>query len=184
MKNHRVTDRNHSYTKQSGVTLIVVLVILVVMTFLGLGAMSDNNVQLSMVRNSQMQNSAYVAALTEINAQLDSINANPVGADDQIIISLVQSDTAADRSRTLTVADADLDVLLDDVLGAAEYAAYTTDITLTEPNVDFDPKLAGFTAKAGGTIKFYMMQFVSTASVNNTGAESSQVQAFSYIGAK
>ena len=74
---------------QSGITLVVVLVILVAMTFLGLGAMSDSNLQLSMVRNAQLQNRAHNAALSEVNAQIDFINENNPGETDPTILAVI-----------------------------------------------------------------------------------------------
>ena len=124
---------------QRGATLVVVLVILVAMTFLGLGAMNDNSLQVSMVRNSQLQTGAYTAALTEINAQLDVINNNNANQVDQIILNLVQTNTTTDdegvasRSIDVTALEGQVSLELDNILGD-EFEHYETSLSLEEPN--------------------------------------------------
>lgn len=60
--------------RQQGATLLVSLVILTVLTFLGLNAMTDVGLQSSMVRNNQLGMMAYNTALSEINAQIHLVN--------------------------------------------------------------------------------------------------------------
>lgn len=178
---------------QTGATLVVVLVILIVMTFLGLGAMSDTNLQLAMVRNSQLQTGAYTAALTEINAQLDQINNNEETDTDQIILDLVQAPTVVDGAtgfdtRSLSAdsdtapADNDFALLLGGVLGA-DAAFYTTDITLSEPNANSFLPVAGMSLSPDSTVRWLVMEFNSSATIDNTGTRSDQVQGFKYLSA-
>jgi|GEM_PF-2960505 len=175
---------------QRGATLIVVLVILIVMTFLGLGAMSDTNLQLAMVRNSQFQTGVYTAALTEINAQLDVINNNSESDTDQLILDLVQTPTALNdgvESRSLNSQGAeadghDFDLLLASVLGDdAEH--YNTSLSITEPNANSFLPVEGMSLSPDSTVKWLVMEFNSTASIANTGTQSDQVQGFKYLSA-
>lgn len=171
--------------RQKGATLIVVMVLLIVMTFLGLGGMSNSNLQLSMVRNSQMQTSAYTAALTEINAQMNVINSNAQGADDQLIIDLVNAAPEPDGSRILTgvvapdPAQPEFEILLDDVLEAADYAAYDTTLSVVQIS-SIGGAVSGFRIN-NAPVDLLPMQFISNVSVKNTGAQSVQVQAFNYM---
>lgn len=173
-----------SKKSQSGATLIVVLVILIALTFLGLGGMSDSNIQLAMVRNSQFQTGVYTAALTEINAQIDAINTNNETDNDTIILNLVQtattvSDGIASRFNEYT---ANEDLFIDDVLGANK-ASYTTTLTLTEPNADAFLPVSGMSLSPDSTVKWLVMEFNSSAGINNSGAESDQTQGFKYLSA-
>lgn len=179
-----------SLKRQRGSTLVVVLVILIVMTFLGLGAMNDTNLQLAMVRNSQFQTGVYTAALTEINAQLDAINNNAEADTDQIILDLVQSATTLNNgieSRSLdsqgAVADGnDFDLLLEAVLGDdAEH--YATSLTITEPNANSFLPVEGMSLSPDSTVKWLVMEFDSSAAIANTGTQSDQVQGFRYLSA-
>ena len=176
---------------QRGATLVVVLVFLVVMTFLGLGAMNDTNLQLAMVRNSQLQTGVYTVALTEINAQLDAINNNAEADTDQIILDLVQSATVINNgleTRSLTSdsagdgTDDDFALLLGDVLGA-DANHYTTDIIIREPNANSFLPVTGMSLSPDSTVKWLIMEFDSTASITSTSTQSQQVQGFRYLSA-
>lgn len=178
---------------QTGATLIVVLVILIVMTFLGLGAMSDTNLQLAMVRNSQLQTGVYTAALTEINAQLDQINNNAESDTDQIILDLVQTPTALDgmtglETRSLSAdsgsapADNDFALLLGEVIGA-DANFYTTNVVLSEPNANSFLPVEGMSLSPDSTVRWLVMEFNSSATIDNTGTRSDQVQGFKYLSA-
>ena len=175
----------NSNKRNTGATLIVVLVILVVMTFLGLGAMSDNNIQLAMVRNSQMQTSAHIAALTEINAQIDDINGNAPGATDQVILDLVQAVTTL--ANGVNSRSIDPDRLLEGVLGVdldnGESSPYDAQLTLTEPNADIFLPVDGHSLSPDASVKWLLMEYRSQAGVKHTSTESDQVQGFRYLSA-
>lgn len=185
-----MTFRTKNIKNQRGSTLIVVLVILVVMTFLGLGAMSDTNLQLAMVRNSQFQTGVYTAALTEINAQLDDINNNAEADTDQIILDLVQSPTTLSdgvESRSLSSQGAqadghDFDLLLGSVLGD-DAQHYATSLSVTEPNANSFLPVEGMSLSPDSTVKWLVMEFDSSASITNTGTRSDQIQGFKYLSA-
>lgn len=170
---------------QSGATLIVVLVILVAMTFLGLGGMSDSNLQLAMVRNSQLQTGVYTAALTEINAQLDAINTNNESDVDNIILNLVQTTVEADGSRENSFdSDNDLatDLFIDDILGT-DANSYTTSLTIAEPNANSFLPVSGMSLSPDSTVKWLVMEFTSDATITNSGSRSIQTQGFKYLSA-
>lgn len=61
-----------SASSQQGVTLIVALVLLLIMTVVGLAATDSSKLQLLMSRNAQLQQGAYQLALSEINGQVDT----------------------------------------------------------------------------------------------------------------
>lgn len=174
-----------SQRQQSGITLVVVLVILVAMTFLGLGAMSDSNLQLSMVRNVQLQNFAHSASLTEINAQLDLINSNAPGATDAAILTVVQfPETVIDGLNAAQIdLNTGLSALAPAILDTAA-SGVTQSLTLTQPNVDFSPLVEGYSISPDNPVTWLHMEFGSTASiVNNTASSSNQTQGFRYISA-
>ena len=173
----RYTDR--------GATLVIVMVILVVMTFLGLGAMSDTGLQLAMVRNSQMQASAHTAALTEINAQLDDINGNAAGATDDVVLDLVQAATTV--SNGVRMRQTSPDRLLDSVMGvdtdAGDSSPFTASLTLVEPNADTFIPVVGYSLSPDASVKWLVMEFRSSATVRHTSTASDQVQGFRYLSA-
>lgn len=189
---HSVFSTRVSF-RQRGSTLVVVLVILIAMTFLGLGAMSDTNLQLSMVRNSQFQTGAYITALTEINGQLDAINDNAESDTDQIILDLVQTNTTVDATtgferRSLAArttqdpADRDFALLLDGILGD-DADSYTLAMTVTEPNANSFLPVEGMSLSPDSTVKWLVMEFNSRATIDNTGTTSDQIQGFRYLSA-
>lgn len=178
--NRKFISQNEAiaYRHQQGATLIVVLVILVAMTFLGLGSMSDSNLQLAMVRNSQLQTGAYTAALTEINSQIDAINTNPEADVDVPILNLVQTPTVVTNgvsSRTTNPA-----ALLATSIGS-DANSYTTSLSLTEPNADAFLPVTGMSLSPDSTVKWLVMQFDSVATIS--GASSNQTQGFKYLSA-
>ena len=60
--------------KQSGATLIVSLILLLVLTLVGVSAIEDVTLQAHMARNSQFQVHTYQVALSEINGQLSILD--------------------------------------------------------------------------------------------------------------
>ena len=185
MKGFRLNSKQAALAEQKGATLIVVLIILVAMTFLGLGGMSDSNLQFAMVRNSQLQYSAHAAALSEINEQLAAINGNAVSEDDQLIKDLINSTPDAVGVKRIDAAvppaTGQFEILLDDVLSGQDYAAYEVKLSLSQLN-DTDRALAGFSLD-DPKVKALSMQFVSSVTVKNTGAQSTQTQGFIYLAA-
>ena len=166
---------------QPGSTLVVVLVILIAMTFLGLSGMSDSNLLLAMVRNSQFQTGVYTVALTEINAQLDRINTNAEAEDDQIILNLIQ--TRVGNNDTSRSNDLSNDLLTDDILGADTAGHYTRTLTLTEPNTDTYLPVSGMSLSPDSTVKWLVMELNSEAAMTDARSSSNQIQGFKYLAA-
>lgn len=63
------------YTNQSGMTLIIVIVVLLALTLVGLAATDSGNLQRVMVRNNQFRLEAFNNSQSEIEAQIDFYNA-------------------------------------------------------------------------------------------------------------
>ena len=169
---------------QSGITLVVVMIILIAMTFLGLGAMSDSNLQFSMVKNVQLQNMAHSASITEVNAQIDVINSNPPGAVDQVILDVVQAPPQVIDGLQASQVDlgAAANLLLPGVLGTVA-DGLDQDLTLTQPNVNFTPLVEGYSISPDSSVTWLHMRFDSNVTINNTASSSNQTQGFRYISA-
>lgn len=75
--------------KQCGVSLVIVMILLVSLSILAVGSTQDTGLQFKMVKNDQLYTSAYLAAYSEINAQLDVINTNSADEIDPAIMNLV-----------------------------------------------------------------------------------------------
>ena len=181
---------NTSSRKQSGVTLIVVMVILLIVTLLGLASTSDSRLQLTMARNSQFQTAAHTAALSEINAQIDDINGNAVGQTDQVIVDLLNATPTSNTlagvsvsSRTLQSGIGnknDITRFLSTILGSNKNA-YGSSLILREPDITIRLPVSGMSLGPGSTIKWRRMEFESMAEIEDTGFQSKQVQGFRYL---
>lgn len=79
-----------SSIRQRGISLVIVMILLVSLSILAVGSTQDTGLQFKMVRNDQLYTSAYLAAYSEINAQLDVINTNDDDEIDPAIVNLVQ----------------------------------------------------------------------------------------------
>lgn len=187
MKKAETNNLRKLRRNQRGMTLIVVLVILTAMTFLGLAAMSDSNMQLSMVRNSQLENMAYSAAMTEINAQIDLINAPGSGVNDPAIIAVVAAapnDLNGDgiAETQIDTTNAALGMLAPAVLGGAA-AGINQTLTLTQPNPDSQPIAENFSIDPNSGFRWRMFEFNSVVDIENTASNSDQTQGIQYLGA-
>ena len=156
--------------RQSGVTLIVVLVIMTTVSLLALASMSDTNMQLNMVRNDQFYVNAYRVSISEINAQLDSINANAASEDDEIILSLLDLEP-----------DTPLEVASDEMLGPhADLGAFDQVLEISPScEVDSCPSPPGFSHSK--FTKVYRGSINSIATMSGTGSSSDQSQGFWYL---
>jgi Tfp pilus assembly protein PilX len=65
---------NSTFPRQSGAALIYVLVVLTVITILATSAISDNQLQSTLVRNNQMRLDAFNSSYSEINARVDAVS--------------------------------------------------------------------------------------------------------------
>lgn len=160
-------------SKECGMTLVVVLVILVAMTFLGLGSMSDSNMQVALVRNTQFENMAYSAALSEINAQVEIVNDPATLFSPPAILRAVQLDGAP-----VQLGDAAMPESLPAMLGADIADEITQNLTLA---------LTG-TRNEGGSlnnspITYRLFEYNSVVTLDNTSFGSDQIQGIKYLGA-
>ena len=181
---------NTSPRRQSGVTLIVVMVILLVVTLLGLASTSDSRLQLAMARNSQFQTAAHTAALSEINAQIDDINGNAVGQTDQVIVDLLNATPTSTTLAGVSVSSRTLQSgignnnqitrFLLTILGSNKNS-YGSSLILREPDINVRLPVSGMSLGPGSTIKWRRMEFESMAEIEDTGFQSKQVQGFRYL---
>ena len=77
---------------QSGAALLISIVVMLAMTILAVAATNSNNTQAFMVRNAQFRLETFNASYTEIDSQIDAINARQItdGAPD-FLLELVTS---------------------------------------------------------------------------------------------
>ena len=185
--------------KQSGATLIVVMVILLVMTLLGLASTADSRLQLIMARNSQFQTAAHTAALSEINAQIDDIN-RTAGDVDDIIRNLLNATPSINTNTNITSrqlrsgidSDNAITRFLRGLLGSTASGSnpqailgsykddYDSSLIIREPDINVRLPVSGMSLGESG-IKWRRMEFESMAQLNNTDFKSQQVQGFRYL---
>lgn len=190
---------NTSPCKQSGATLIVVMVILLVMTLLGLASTADSRLQLIMARNSQFQTAAHTAALSEINAQIDDIN-RTAGDVDDIIRNLLNATPSIDTNTNITSrqlrsgidSDNAITRFLRGLLGSTASGSnpqailgsykddYDSSLIIREPDINVRLPVSGMSLGESG-IKWRRMEFESMAQLENTDFKSEQVQGFRYL---
>lgn len=190
---------NTSPCKQSGATLIVVMVILLVMTLLGLASTADSRLQLIMARNSQFQTAAHTASLSEINAQIDDIN-RTAGDVDDIIRNLLNATPSIDTNTNITSrqlrsgidSDNAITRFLRGLLGSTASGSnpqailgsykddYDSSLIIREPDINVRLPVSGMSLGESG-IKWRRMEFESMAQLNNTDFKSQQVQGFRYL---
>ena len=185
--------------KQSGATLIVVMVILLVMTLLGLASTADSRLQLIMARNSQFQTAAHTAALSEINAQIDDIN-RTTGDVDDIIRNLLNATPSIDTNTSITSRQLRSGIDSDNaitrfLLGRLGSTAsgttpreilgsykddYDSSLIIREPDINVRLPVSGMSLGESG-VKWRRMEFESMAQLKSTDFKSEQVQGFRYL---
>ena len=182
--------------KQSGATLIVVMVILLVMTLLGLASTADSRLQLIMARNSQFQTAAHTAALSEINAQIDDIN-RTTGDVDDIIRNLLNATPSIDTNTNITSRQLRSGIDSDNaitrfLLGSTASGSipeailgdnkdhYDSSLIIREPDINVRLPVSGMSLGESG-VKWRRMEFESMAQLNSTDFKSEQVQGFRYL---
>lgn len=190
---------NTSPRKQSGATLIVVMVILLVMTLLGLASTADSRLQLIMARNSQFQTAAHTAALSEINAQIDDIN-RTTGDVDDIIRNLLNATPSIDTNTNITSrqlrsgidSDNAITRFLRGLLGSTASGSnpqailgsykddYDSSLIIREPDINVRLPVSGMSLGDSG-IKWRRMEFESMAQLKSIDFKSEQVQGFRYL---
>lgn len=182
--------------KQSGATLIVVMVILLVMTLLGLASTADSRLQLIMARNSQFQTAAHTAALSEINAQIDDIN-RTTGDVDDIIRNLLNATPSIDTNTSITSRQLRSGIGSDNaitrfLLGSTASGNnpqailgsykddYDSSLIIREPDINVRLPVSGMSLGESG-IKWRRMEFESMAQLKSIDFKSEQVQGFRYL---
>lgn len=185
--------------KQSGATLIVVMVILLVMTLLGLASTADSRLQLIMARNSQFQTAAHTAALSEINAQIDDIN-RTTGDVDDIIRNLLNATPSIDTNTSITSrqlrsgidSDNAITRFLRGLLGSTASGSnpqailgsykddYDSSLIIREPDINVRLPVSGMSLGESG-VKWRRMEFESMAQLKSIDFKSEQVQGFRYL---
>jgi len=80
---------------QTGATLVVALVALIVLTIAGMATMGDLLLQSTTVRNEQFRQKVFYAASSELNAIVGEVNSNDSSEDDQLIDSLLDNQTGS-----------------------------------------------------------------------------------------
>lgn len=185
--------------KQSGATLIVVMVILLVMTLLGLASTADSRLQLIMARNSQFQTAAHTAALSEINAQIDDIN-RTTGDVDDIIRNLLNATPSIDTNTSITSrqlrsgidSDNAITRFLRGLLGSTASGTtpqailgsykddYDSSLIIREPDINVRLPVSGMSLGESG-VKWRRMEFESMAQLKSIDFKSEQVQGFRYL---
>ena len=185
--------------KQSGATLIVVMVILLVMTLLGLASTADSRLQLIMARNSQFQTAAHTAALSEINAQIDDIN-RTTGDVDDIIRNLLNATPSINTNTNITSrqlrsgidSDNAITRFLRGLLGSTASGSnpqailgsykddYDSSLIIREPDINVRLPVSGMSLGESG-VKWRRMEFESMAQLKSIDFKSEQVQGFRYL---
>lgn len=182
--------------KQSGATLIVVMVILLVMTLLGLASTADSRLQLIMARNSQFQTAAHTAALSEINAQIDDIN-RTTGDVDDIIRNLLNATPSIDTNTSITSRQLRSGIDSDNAItrfllgstasGTTPQAIlgsykddYDSSLIIREPDINVRLPVSGMSLGESG-VKWRRMEFESMAQLKSIDFKSEQVQGFRYL---
>ncbi|MFQ3324326.1 MAG: hypothetical protein ACI90U_002152 [Pseudomonadales bacterium] len=157
-----------STKKQQGVTLIVTLIILVAMTTLGLSSIRNTSIQQAIIKNTQFLMSSRNVAKSEINGQLNIINQGGPEDDDQMIMDLKSSLTGAINDAALTTS-------------STVQPTYGQTLTLTKDNEYGPVPTGGFSFQGETTMNGFTGTITSTADLNGSAANSTQVQGFWYL---
>lgn len=155
---------------QTGMSLVVVLMLLVVLTTISLSLTNDAGSQFQIVRNDQFYANAYHSAYSEINAQLDVINSNEQSEVDNSILWILTADV--DTAQPL-----DADSLVGPHKGVGAFDQ-TISYTLA-CNPDNCPSPPGYSLTEN--TKVLRASIDSTADMVTSGAASRQRQTFWYL---
>jgi uncharacterized membrane protein len=154
-----------SRRKQQGVTLIVTLIILVAMTTLGLSSIRNTSIQQAIIKNTQFLMSSRNVAKSEINGQLNIINQGGQKTDAWI----------TDLKNRKLITDAAL------TTSSTVQSPYGQTLTREEINENGPVPTGGFSYQGETTMNGYIATITSTADLNGSAANSTQVQGFWYI---
>jgi len=154
-------------SKQRGAVMVVALVVIAVVSLASVASMQDVNTQSNMVRNEQLSSNAYQVAISEINAQLSSINLNAEGLDDPMILTLINQGAWNHQSQPFLGPDA----------GAGAYAQTLEMASLCEVTSCVAPP--GYSLVGGDRV--LQAEINSIASFPGSVSESDQSQGFWYL---
>lgn len=93
----RTVKRRSDKKAQSGVTLLVTMVALLILTIIGMVSMGDLLVQSGTVRNEQFRQRIFYAVSSEVNANIRTVNQNSFNDDDPLIVSLLDNRVAGNQ---------------------------------------------------------------------------------------
>ena len=144
---------------QQGATLVVCLIVLTILTFLGVNAMTDSGLQSAMVRNNQLSLMAYNTALSEINAQINVMNTN--------------TDTLLEAFRD---SEGLREFEFDEILLSSLDNPFTQNL-----NLQYLYDGASWSGSEVGTFRELFFEIESGAQLEGTSTNSNQVQGISYI---
>lgn len=159
MSDYRIQTRLPHPGKQQGAVLIVCLVLLTILTIIGINTSTDIGLQANMARNSQLKQAAFNLALSELEAQRDLIRKEwDDTAESAILLTAKNS-----PGNPITIAQADLEMN-----GTSDFEQ--------DYNYLFDGNTCLRIGESGrnGNIYGDLYLLNSTASLDNTGTQSSQ----------
>ena len=166
--------KQHNIIKQSGATLLVSLIMLLILTIIGVSSIEDMSLQSNMTRNSQFKMQAFNTSLSESEAQIPLLFNQ---------IAILQSAMNASDS-TQRIADADL------VMVTADKSINPFDQTVdvihipTEVASGDDTNFTQATAVSGGysmgSITKENFELNSISTLPSSGSKSDQLQGLRY----
>lgn len=144
---------------QEGATLVVCLIILTILTFLGINAMTDSGLQSAMVRNNQLSLMAYNTALSEINAQI-----NTMSRDNSTLLD------------ALTDSEGIREFEFNEIILSSLDHPFSQNL-----NVQYISEGASWSGNEVGTFRELFFEIESDATLEGSSTRSDQVQGISYI---
>ncbi len=153
-----------SMKKQRGATLLVALIMLLILTIAGLSAMENVNMQSKMARNSQFSIHAYQVALSEVNAQFQTLRTAVLGNDFSTLFDVYTNESAVFPSG-MNPNNFNQAVSMDFISLGAAPARYNL-----------------VAAETGNKYSSFNYELRSVATIASTGTTSNQTQGLSFVG--
>ena len=93
----KFTSSQVNFNQQSGVALLISIVVMLALTVLALAATNSNQTQAFLVRNAQFRLETFNASFTELDAHVDFINGRPLSAGvPEYVVDLIDGPLGAD----------------------------------------------------------------------------------------
>lgn len=157
--------------KQQGAALIVALVALLILTVLGVTTMGDVINQSNIVRNEQFRQKVFYAASSELNVQIETVNANAINQADPIIDSLLATGNNG----------VDMELTIDDSANQ-RFLTFPQDVLLTDGSIDgVRADLFGCPGEDIGNVKVIAGNINTTAQLDDGRNSIKSVQTQRYI---